>query len=115
MTSFKAPQPSPLGMVLSLARALGIVSSVDDVVIVPLHQWHAVIGRHDADALALRSALARVVEVEAQCARLMVGLGNARAALADIADSEDEHGRASTREWMEQRARQALAVARGQP
>lgn len=71
-TSFKAPQPSPLGLVLSLARSLGLVSTVDDVVIVPLSQWHAMHERHEADALALRSALARVVEVEIQCARLSV-------------------------------------------
>ena len=64
MISFKSPQPSPSGVVLSLARALGIVSSVDDVVIVPLSQWHAMHERHEADALALRSALARVVEME---------------------------------------------------
>jgi hypothetical protein len=56
---------SPLGLVLSLARALGIVSTVDDVVIVPLAQWHAMHERHEADQAALRSALARVVEVEA--------------------------------------------------
>ena len=66
MTSFKTPQPSPSGVVLSLARALGIVSSVDDVVIVPLSQWHAMHERHEADALALRSALARVVEMETE-------------------------------------------------
>ena len=65
MISFKSPQPSPLGIVLSLARALGIVSSVDDVVIVPLSQWQAMHERHEADGAALRSALARVVEVEA--------------------------------------------------
>lgn len=41
MSSFKSPQPSPSGVVLSLARALGIVSSVDDVVIVPLSEWQA--------------------------------------------------------------------------
>lgn len=39
--SFKTPQPSPSGVVLSLARALGIVSSIDDVVIVPLSEWQA--------------------------------------------------------------------------
>ena len=66
MISFKSPQPSPSGVVLSLARALGIVSSVDDVVIVPLSQWHAMHERHEADALALRSALARVVEMETE-------------------------------------------------
>jgi len=41
VNSFKTPQPSPSGVVLSLARALGIVSSVDDVVIVPLSDWQA--------------------------------------------------------------------------
>lgn len=65
MISFKSPQPSPSGVVLSLARALGIVSTVDDVVIVPLTQWHALHERHEADQAALRSALARVVEMEA--------------------------------------------------
>ena len=64
MTSFKTPQPSPSGVVLSLARALGIVSSVDDVVIVPISQWHAMHERHEANSAALQSALARVVEVE---------------------------------------------------
>lgn len=64
MNSFKGPQPSPSGVVLSLARALGIVSSVDDVVIVPLSEWQAMHERHKADGAALRSALARVVEVE---------------------------------------------------
>ena len=114
MISFKSPQPSPSGVVLSLARALGIVSSVDDVVIVPISQWHAMQERHEADAKALRSALARVVEVGRQCERLTAELGNARAALSDIADSEDEHGKPSTRAWMEQRATEALATARGQ-
>ena len=77
-TSFKSPQPSPLGLVLSLARSLGLVSSVDDVVIVPLSQWHAMHERHEADQAALRSALARVVEVERQCERLTAELATAR-------------------------------------
>ena len=64
MSSFKSPPMSPMGLVLSFARALGIVSSVDDVVIVPLSQWHAMHERHEADQAALRSALARVVELE---------------------------------------------------
>jgi hypothetical protein len=64
MISFKSPQPSPSGVVLSLARALGLVSSIDDVVIVPLSQWHAMHERHEANSAALQSALARVVEVE---------------------------------------------------
>ena len=64
MTSFKSPPMSPMALVLSFARALGIVSTVDDVVIVPLSQWHAMHERHQADSEALRSALARVVEVE---------------------------------------------------
>ena len=68
--SFKPKQPSPLGLVLSLARSLGLVSTVDEVVIVPLSQWHAMHERHTADSEALRSALARVVEVEATVARL---------------------------------------------
>jgi hypothetical protein len=64
--SFKAPQPSPMGMLLSFARAIGIVSADDDVVIVPLARWHAMLQRHEADSEALRSALARVVELEAR-------------------------------------------------
>ena len=68
--SFKAPQPSPMGMLLSFARGLGLVSDVDDVVIVPLAQWHAMLQRHEADSEALRSALRRVVELEIQNARL---------------------------------------------
>jgi len=35
-----------------------------------------------------------------------------RGALADIADSEDEHGVPSSREWMQQRAQDALDRAR---
>lgn len=69
MISFKSPQPSPSGVVLSLARALGIVSSVDDVVIVPLSERQAMQERHEADAAALRSALARVAEMEEQLQR----------------------------------------------
>lgn len=69
MISFKSPQPSPSGVVLSLARALGIVSSVDDVVIVPLSEWQAMHERHEADGAALQSALVRVVEVEERDAR----------------------------------------------
>ena len=64
MNSFQAPPMSPMGLVLSFARALGIVSTVDDVVIVPLAQWHAMHERHEADQAALRSALARIVELE---------------------------------------------------
>ena len=78
MTSFQSPQPSPSGVVLSLARALGIVSSVDDVVIVPLSQWHAMQERHEADQAALRSSLGRIVEVQAQCDRLIGELATAR-------------------------------------
>ena len=76
--SFKQKQPSPLGLVLSLARSLGLVSTVDEVVIVPLSQWHAMHERHEADAKALRSALARVVEVEATVERLTAELATAR-------------------------------------
>jgi len=68
--SFKAPQPSPMGMLLSFARGLGLVSDVDDVVIVPLAQWHAMLQRHTQDQEALASALRRVVELEIQNARL---------------------------------------------
>lgn len=55
MISFKSPQPSPSGVVLSLARALGIVSSVDDVVIVPLSEWQAMNDKLD-DARRLIAA-----------------------------------------------------------
>lgn len=109
MTSFKAPQPTPLGMVLTIARAVGLVSAVDDVVIVPSDKWHAMHERHEADALALRSALARVVEVETRANQ------NER-------DRRDPVARAQVAEAAERRltaevARLVaeLAVARGQP
>jgi hypothetical protein len=68
MTSFQSPQPSPSGVVLSLARALGIVSSVDDVVIVPLSQWHAMQeqrARADQNERDRRDAVARALVAEA--------------------------------------------------
>ena len=101
MSSFKSPQPSPLGLVLSLARSLGVVSTVDDVVIVPLSQWHAMHERHEADALALRSALARVVEVETRANQ------NER-------DRRDAVARAQVAEAAERRLTAELATARGQ-
>ena len=67
MISFKSPQPSPSGVVLSLARALGIVSSVDDVVIVPLSQWHAMESqkeRADQNERDRRDAVARALVAE---------------------------------------------------
>ena len=67
MISFKTPQPSPSGVVLSLARALGIVSSVDDVVIVPLSQWHAMESqkeRADQNERDRRDAVARALVAE---------------------------------------------------
>ena len=48
-------------IITSMARALGIVSSVEEVAIVPLEQWHRVFER-------LRAAEARVQELEAQLA-----------------------------------------------
>ena len=109
MISFKSPQPSPSGVVLSLARALGIVSSVDDVVIVPLSQWHAMHERHEADALALRSALARVVEVEA----LAHWAAKSHTEMAEIA-KRDRENMAKLRAENE-RLTAELATARGQP
>lgn len=52
----KAPQ-----IITSMARALGIVSSVEEVAIVPLEQWHRVFER-------LHRAEARVAELEKQLA-----------------------------------------------
>lgn len=85
MISFKSPQPSPSGVVLSLARALGIVSSVDDVVIVPLSQWHAMEsqkGRADQNELDRRDAVARAQVAEAGERRLTRELDDARRLLA---------------------------------
>jgi hypothetical protein len=73
MSSFKSPQPSPIGVVLSLARALGLVSSADDVVIVPLSQWHAMHDqkeRADQNELDRRDAVARAQVAEAGERRL---------------------------------------------
>jgi hypothetical protein len=56
-----------------------------------------------AAGILLAATLARLQHLERR-------LAQAEGALADIADSEDEHGVPSTREWMEQRARQALAA-----
>lgn len=54
-----------------------------------------------ADALRLeRERDAALAEVEAMRAALKAAHG----ALCDIADSEDEHGVPSTREWMQKRA-----------
>lgn len=81
MISFKSPQPSPSGVVLSLARALGIVSSVDDVVIVPLSQWHAMHEqkeRADQNERDRRDAVARALVAEAAERRLMKELDDAR-------------------------------------
>ena len=68
MISFKSPQLSPMGMLLSFARALGIVSSVDDVVIVPLSPWHAMESqkeRADQNERDRRDAVARALVAEA--------------------------------------------------
>lgn len=56
-----------------------------------------------AAGILLTATLARLQHLERR-------LAQAEGALADIADSEDEHGVPSTREWMEYRARQALAA-----
>ena len=120
MSSFKSPQPSPLGLVLSLARSLGLVSTVDDVVIVPLSQWHTMHERHTADSEALRSALARVVEVEAQLERMakeratMLTAADAKRLMVDMAqsatDADYPHERGDFENW----ADVAIATARGQ-
>lgn len=52
--------------ITSMCRALGIVSSVEDVAIVPLEQWHRVFER-------LRAAEARVQELESQLAAVEQG------------------------------------------
>ena len=75
MSSFKVPQPSPLETVLSLARAIVVGGPW---ALVPEEKWHAMHERHEADSEALRSALARVVEVEACCARLTAIIEDAR-------------------------------------
>ena len=108
MSSFKSPQPSPLGLVLSLARSLGLVSTVDDVVIVPLSQWHAMHERHTADSEALRSALARVVEVEA----LSHWAAKSHTEMAELA-KRDRENMAKLRAENE-RLTAELATARGQ-
>ena len=46
-------------IITSMARALGIVSTTEEVAIVPLEQWHRVFER-------VRVAEARVVELEAK-------------------------------------------------
>ena len=46
-------------IITSMARALGIVSTTEEVAIVPLEQWHRVFER-------LRAAEARVQELEAK-------------------------------------------------
>ena len=58
-------------IITSMARALGIVSSVEEVAIVPLEQWHRVFER-------VRVAEARVVELEAQLAAVEQGRTDAR-------------------------------------
>lgn len=65
MISFKAPQPSPSGVVLSLARALGIVSSVDDVVIVPLSEWQAMQAQLDDARRLIEHRDERIKELNA--------------------------------------------------
>ena len=65
--SFKAPQPNPMETVLSLARAIVVGGPW---ALVPEEKWHAMHERHEADSEALRSALARVVEVETQLERM---------------------------------------------
>lgn len=85
MISFKSPQPSPSGVVLSLARALGIVSSVDDVVIVPLSQWHAMHEqkeRADQNERDRRDVVARAQVAEAAERRLTNELDDARRIIA---------------------------------
>ena len=52
----------------------------------------------------------RAGSIERELLQSLDQLAQAEGALADIADSEDEHGVPSTREWMEQRARQAIAA-----
>lgn len=63
--SFKSPQPSPSGVVLSLARALGIVSSVDDVVIVPLSEWQALQAQLDDAHQIIAARDERIAELNA--------------------------------------------------
>ena len=53
-------------IITSMARALGIVSSVEDVAIVPLEQWTRVFER-------VRAAEARVQELERQLAAVEQG------------------------------------------
>ena len=53
-------------IITSMARALGIVSSVEEVAIVPLEQWLRTFER-------LRAAEARVVELERQLAAVEQG------------------------------------------
>lgn len=64
--SFKPKQPTPMETVLSLARAIVVGGPW---ALVPEEKWHAMHERHEADSEALRSALARVVEVEARADR----------------------------------------------
>lgn len=70
MTSFKSPPMSLLDMAISFMRGIGLITKDERVVVIPEEKWHAMHERHEADALALRSALARVVEVEAQLERM---------------------------------------------
>lgn len=78
MTSFKSPPMSLLDMAISFMRGIGLVAKDERVVVIPEDKWHAMQERHEADGAALRSALARVVEVETQCARLVADLAVAR-------------------------------------
>ena len=60
--------------------------------------------------LATTEQVIRVLRAENE--RLMAQVVNARGALADIADSEDEHGVPSTRKWMQERAEGVLDALR---
>ncbi len=53
-------------IITSMARALGIVATTEEVAIVPLDQWHRVFER-------VRAAEARVQELEAQLAAVEQG------------------------------------------
>lgn len=53
-------------IITSMCRALGIVSSVEEVAIVPLDQWHRVFER-------VRKAEARVHDLERQIAAMEQG------------------------------------------
>ena len=69
---------------------------------------------YDAAAARLlwRQSEAACAQMHAQRDEAQQMVAELRGALADIADSEDEHGVPSSREWMQQRAQDAIDRAR---